>query len=267
MTLAVGVAGASGRMGRALIEAIAQSSDLHLHAALDISGNPHLGRDAGDFVGSPCGVVIRDDIEAALEGCAALIDFTRPEGTLRHVAACRQAAINMVIGTTGFSDAQKQALADAARDIAIVFAPNMSVGVNLMLRLVALAAEVLDDSFDIEIIEAHHRHKVDAPSGTALRIGEVIAAARGLSLRESAVYGRQGTTGERSQKTIGFATIRGGDIVGDHTALFAGAGERVEITHKASSRATFARGALRAARFLAGKKAGLFDMQDVLGLR
>lgn len=267
MTLAVGVAGASGRMGRELIQAIALSSDLRLGAALDIPGNPYIGRDAGDFAGLPCGVVISDDIGAAIEGCVALIDFTRPEGTLRHLAVCRRAAVNMVIGTTGFSEAQKLTLADAARDIAIVFAPNMSVGVNLMLKLVALAGRVLDDSFDIEIIEAHHRHKVDAPSGTALRMGEVIAEARGWSLQETAIYGRQGVTGERNQKTIGFATVRGGDIVGDHTALFAGVGERVEISHKASSRATFAKGALRAVRFLAGKKTGLFDMQDVLGLR
>ncbi|MBC7944322.1 MAG: 4-hydroxy-tetrahydrodipicolinate reductase [Burkholderiales bacterium] len=265
--LHIGVAGASGRMGRALIEAIAQAPDMRLQAALDIAGSPSLGRDAGAPIGAPCGVVISDDIEAALSGCATLIDFTRPEGTLRHLMACRARGVSMVIGTTGMNAEQKAVLAECARDIAIVFAPNMSVGVNLVFKLVEIAADVLDESFDAEIIEAHHRHKIDAPSGTALRMGELIAAARKQQLAENAVYERHGVTGERPASAIGFATVRGGDIVGDHTALFAGAGERVEITHKATSRATFAQGALRAARFLADKKSGLYDMQDVLGLR
>ena len=265
--LPVGVAGASGRMGRALIEAIAQMADMRLQAALDIAGSPGLGRDAGEPIGAFCGVAISDDVEAALGGCATLIDFTRPEGTLRHLTACRARGISMVIGTTGMDATQKAQVAEGASDIAIVFAPNMSVGVNLVFKLVEIAAGVLDDSFDAEIIEAHHRHKIDAPSGTALRMGELIAAARKLKLADSAVFERHGVTGERPASTIGFATVRGGDMVGDHTALFAGAGERVEITHKATSRATFAQGALHAARFLAGKKSGLYDMQDVLGLR
>lgn len=265
--LNIGVAGASGRMGRALIEAIVEAPDMRLRAALDIAGSPSLGRDAGEPIGAPCDVVISDDIEASLSGCATLIDFTRPEGTLRHLRACRARGISMVIGTTGMDSEQKGLLEQAAGDIAIVFAPNMSIGVNLVFKLVEIAARVLDESFDAEIIEAHHRHKIDAPSGTALRMGELIAAARKQKLAERAVFERHGVTGERAASAIGFATVRGGDIVGDHTALFAGAGERVEITHKATSRATFAQGALRAARFIADKKRGLYDMQDVLGLR
>jgi 4-hydroxy-tetrahydrodipicolinate reductase len=263
----IAIAGSSGRMGRALIEAIAQSGDFRLKAALEVPGSPALGKDAGEQVGSPCGVLISADLERALKGCDVLVDFTRPEGTLAHLELCRKHGIRMVIGTTGFSAEQKQGVADAAKAIAIVMAPNMSVGVNLTFKLAELAAKVLNEGYDIEIIEAHHRHKVDAPSGTALRMGEVIAAALGRDLAKDAVYGREGVTGERKASTIGFATVRGGDIVGDHTALFAGTGERVEITHKAASRATFALGALRAARFLAGRKSGLFDMQDVLGLK
>jgi 4-hydroxy-tetrahydrodipicolinate reductase len=266
-TQQIAVAGGSGRMGRALIEAIVQSSDFRLKAALEVPGSPFLGKDAGELVGAPCGVRISADLEGALEGCDVLVDFTRPDGTLAHVELCRAQGIRMVIGTTGFQPAQKALIAEAAKKIAIVMAPNMSVGVNLAFKLAELAAKVLDEGYDIEIIEAHHRHKVDAPSGTALRLGEVIAAALGRDLAKEAVYGREGVTGERKPSTIGFATVRGGDIVGDHTALFAGIGERVEITHKAASRATFALGALRAARYLAGKKSGLYDMQDVLGLK
>ncbi|HWQ37364.1 MAG TPA: 4-hydroxy-tetrahydrodipicolinate reductase [Burkholderiales bacterium] len=265
--LRITVAGATGRMGRALLEALAQSADLRLHAALERRDCPLLGKDAGELIGSPNGVAIGADLEAALRGCDVLIDFTRPEGTLRHLESCISHGARMVIGTTGFNPEQKQRIAQAAERIAIVMAPNMSVGVNLVFKLLETAAAVLAEGYDVEIIEAHHRHKVDAPSGTALRMGEVIARTLGRDLKSHAVYGREGVTGERKASTIGFATVRGGDIVGDHTALFAGIGERIEIVHKASSRATFALGALRAARFLADKKAGLFDMQDVLGLR
>ncbi len=266
-TLNIAVAGSSGRMGRTLIEAVLHSSDMRLAAALEQAGNAYLGKDAGELVGSPCGVAISDRIETALKGCQALIDFTRPEGTLAHLAVCRPRAINMVIGTTGFSDEQKKTIADAARDIAIVFAPNMSVGVNVTLKLLEVAAKALSEGYDIEIIEAHHRHKIDAPSGTALKMGEVLAKALGRNLAECAVYAREGVTGERKTGTIGFAVVRGGDIVGDHTVLFAGTGERIEITHRSASRATYAQGAIRAARFLMGKKSGLFGMHDVLGLR
>lgn len=267
MSRRVVIAGCSGRMGRALLEAVAAAADLRLQAALDRPGSPILGRDAGELVGAPLGVAVTDDVAAALQEADVMIDFTRPEATLNHVAACRRAGVAMVIGTTGFDATGRQLIAEAAADIPIVFAPNMSVGVNLVFKLLDIAARVLAEGFDVEIIEAHHRHKVDAPSGTALRMGEVIAQALQRDLRTCAVYGREGVTGERPAQTIGFATVRGGDIVGDHTVLFAGIGERLEITHRASSRMTFALGALRAARFLAGKTSGLYDMQDVLGLR
>jgi len=266
-SLNIAVAGSSGRMGRALLEAVLHGRDFKLCAALEAAGNASLGKDAGDLVGSHCGVAISADFRNQLDGCDALIDFTRPEGTLAHLAACRELGVGMVIGTTGFSAEQKHSIADAARDIGIVMAPNMSVGTNLVFKLSDIAARVLNEGYDIEIIEAHHRHKIDAPSGTALHIGQIIAGALGRNLAQCAVYGREGVTGERDPGTIGFATVRGGDIVGDHTVLFAGTGERVEITVKAGSRATYAQGALRAARYLAGKRSGLFDMQDVLGLR
>ncbi len=264
--LNIAIAGSFGRMGRALLEAVAQAPDMRLGAALERAGSPFAGKDAGELFGAPCGVSISADT-ATLKGCHALIDFTRPEATLDHLKICRELGVNIVIGTTGFSAEQKDLIAEAGHDIGVVFAPNMSVGVNLSLKLLDIAARVLNEGYDIEIVEAHHRHKVDAPSGTALRMGEVVANALGRNLEECAVYGREGVTGERSPSTIGFATVRGGDIVGDHTVLFAGIGERIEITHKASSRATFALGALRAARFLAQRGKGLFDMQDVLGLR
>jgi 4-hydroxy-tetrahydrodipicolinate reductase len=266
-TQRIAVAGSSGRMGRALIETILQSADFRLAAALELPDSPSLGKDAGELVGAPCGVRISADVAESLAGCDVLVDFTRPEGTLAHVEICRRRSIRMVIGTTGFQPAQKALIVEAAKAIPIVMAPNMSVGVNLTFKLAELAAKILNDGYDIEIIEAHHRHKVDAPSGTALRLGEVIAAAVGRDLARDAVYGREGVTGERKPSTIGFATVRGGDIVGDHTALFAGIGERIEITHRAASRATFALGALRAARFLGGRTSGLYDMQDVLGLK
>ncbi len=265
--LNITIAGSSGRMGRALLEAVTQAPDMRLAAALERSGSPYLDKDAGELIGASCGIAVTDDFVAALSGSDVLIDFTRPEGTLAHLAACHAKSVKMVIGTTGFSAEQKEELKAAAKDIAIVFAPNMSIGVNVTFKLLEIAAKALNEGYDIEIIEAHHRHKVDAPSGTALHMGEVVAQTLGRSLAEVAVYGRQGVTGERTPATIGFATVRGGDIVGDHTVMFAGTGERIEISHKASSRATFAVGALRAARFLANKQNGLFDMQDVLGLR
>ncbi|MDN5836870.1 MAG: 4-hydroxy-tetrahydrodipicolinate reductase, partial [Nitrosospira sp.] len=257
----------AGRMGRALLEAVAQAPDMRLSAALECAASPYLKKDAGELIGAPCGVDITVDVAAALSGSDVLVDFTRPEGTLTHLAVCRAKNVKMVIGTTGFSAKQKEELEAASKDIAIVFAPNMSVGVNVTLKLLEMAAMVLNEGYDIEIIEAHHRHKLDAPSGTALRMGEVVAKALGRNLSEVAVYGREGNTGERAPAAIGFATVRGGDIVGDHTVMFAGTGERLEISHKAGSRATFAEGALRAARFLTDKQSGLFDMQDVLGLR
>lgn len=264
----IAISGASGRMGRTLIETGFSVHDIKLAAAIDRSGSAFLGMDAGEMVGAGTrGIKITGTMEEAIERFDVLIDFTRPEATLQYLALCRAHRKNIVIGTTGFDATGKRAIEEAANDIAIVFAPNMSVGVNLCLRLLDIAARVLGDDVDVEIIEAHHRHKVDAPSGTALRMGEVVAAALGRDLKTDAVYGREGITGERDRKTIGFATVRAGDIVGEHTVMFAGPGERVEITHKASSRATFAQGAWRAARWIAGHKAGLFDMQDVLGLR
>jgi 4-hydroxy-tetrahydrodipicolinate reductase len=262
----IAVAGCTGRMGRTLLDCVKQAEDLALHAALEHDASPHLGHDASEFGGS-AGVKLNAATPAVLEGADVLIDFTRPEGTLHHLAICQQSGVNMVIGTTGLNPQQKTQLAAAAQNIGIVFAPNMSVGVNLVFKLLETAARVLDHGYDIEIIEAHHRHKVDAPSGTALGMGEVIAKTLGRDLSQCAVYGREGVTGERDPSTIGFATVRGGDIVGDHTVLFAGTGERIELTHKASSRANFALGALRAARFLKQRGAGLYDMQDVLGLK
>jgi len=263
----IAVAGSGGRMGRALLEAVAQADDLALHAALEHKGSTQLGRDAGELSGVPCGIRISADVESALSGADVLIDFTRPEGTLHHLEVCRELGVEMVIGTTGLNAQQKAQLGAAAREIGIVFAPNMSVGVNLVFKLLETASRVLSQGYDIEIIEAHHRHKVDAPSGTALGMAEVVARTLGRELAQCAVYGREGVTGERDPSTIGFATVRGGDIVGDHTVLYAGIGERIEITHKASSRATFALGALRAARFLKVNPAGMYDMQDVLGLK
>jgi 4-hydroxy-tetrahydrodipicolinate reductase len=262
----VAIAGATGRMGRTLIEAVLADGELRLSAALEQAGHPQIGKDAGERVGSQCGVIVSDDVAGALQGSDVLIDFTRPQGTLAHLAVCRRQGIRMVIGTTGFDDEQKKTIAAAGADIALVFAPNMSVGVNVVLKLLTVAAGALGDAYDVEIVEAHHRHKVDAPSGTALRMGEVVANALGRSLAECAVYDRHGVTGERRNGTIGFAAMRGGDLVGDHTALFAGTGERIEITHRSTSRANYAEGALRAARFLMGRKNGVYDMQDVLGL-
>ena len=265
--LKVVIAGCSGRMGHALLEGVFADAELALHGALDRADSPQIGRDAGEQFGKKSGVLISHDVDAALKGADVLVDFTRPEPSLVYLAACQKAGVNMVIGTTGFTSEQKDIIAKVAKDISVVFAPNMSVGVTLLINLVQAAAKVLSEGYDIEVIEAHHRHKVDAPSGTALRLGEAAASALGRNLEECAIYGREGVAGERDPSTIGFATVRGGDVVGDHTVLFAGIGERVELTHKASSRATFALGALRAGKFMQDKNSGLFDMQDVLGLK
>lgn len=261
------VAGASGRMGRMLIEAVCKADDCRLSGALDQGSCPGVGVDPAAFLGLSSGVAITSDLRMGLSNTDALIDFTRPEGTLAHLLVCRELKVNMVIGTTGFSDAQKAEIAAAAQEIAIVMAPNMSVGVNVTLKLIEMAAQALSTGYDVEIIEAHHRHKVDAPSGTALKMGEVIANAMGRNLKDCAVYARHGLTGEREPSSIGFATLRGGDIVGDHTVLFAGTGERIEISHKSGSRVSYADGSLRAARFLHGRTAGLYDMADVLSLK
>ncbi|KQX84521.1 4-hydroxy-tetrahydrodipicolinate reductase [Variovorax sp. Root473] len=254
-------------MGHMLIEAVRNAPDCRLAGALDIAGSAALGADAAAFLGFTSGVPIVADLRTGLQDAQVLIDFTRPEGTMAHLAVCRELGVQAVIGTTGFSDAQKAEIAEIAKDIAIMMAPNMSVGVNVTLKLLDMAARAMATGYDIEIVEAHHRFKVDAPSGTALKMGEVIADALGRDLKDCAVYGREGITGERDPSTIGFATIRGGDIVGDHTVLFAGIGERIEISHKSSSRVTYAQGALRAVRFLGDQRNGLFDMFDVLGLR
>jgi 4-hydroxy-tetrahydrodipicolinate reductase len=259
----VAVAGASGRMGRALIEALAASSDLVLAGAFDVAGSPAIGGDASAFLGRDSGVAVTADARAALAASEVLIDFTRPEGTLAHLALCRELGVAAVVGTTGFDAAQKRTIAGHAEHVAIVLAPNMSVGVNVTLKLLDVAARALADGFDVEIVEMHHRMKVDAPSGTALRMGEVVAAAQGKSLDSLAAYDRNGV---RRPGSIGFASLRGGDIVGDHTVLFAGPGERIEITHRASSRATYADGSLRAARFVVQRRSGLFGMDEVLGL-
>lgn len=264
--LNIAIAGASGRMGRMLVEAVTNAGDCRLSGALDVPASPALGQDAAGFLGRHSGTAITADLRAGLSGARVLIDFTRPEGTLAHLAVCRELGVGAVIGTTGFTDAQKAEIAEHARHIGIVMAPNMSVGVNVVMKLLDMAARSLSQGYDIEIIEAHHRHKVDAPSGTALKMGEVIADALGRDLKSCAVYGREGVTGERDPSTIGFATVRGGDIIGDHTVLFAGTGERIEISHKSSSRAGYAQGSLRAARYLAERGAGLFNMNDVLGI-
>jgi 4-hydroxy-tetrahydrodipicolinate reductase len=253
-------------MGRMLIEAVIDAEDLVLAGALDATGSAALGQDAGAFLGRESGVLIQDDLDAGLRGAQVLIDFTRPEGTMAHLVACRRHGVKCVIGTTGLSEVQKAEIGAHAQHLAIVMAPNMSVGVNVVLKLLSMAAGALGPGYDIEVIEAHHRHKVDAPSGTALAMGEAVAQALGRDLKSCAVYAREGHTGERDPASIGFATIRGGDIVGDHTVLFAGTGERIEISHKASSRQGYAQGSLRAARFLAGKASGLFGMDAVLGL-
>ena len=264
--LRIAIAGASGRMGRMLIEAVLDAPDCALAGALDVADSPQRGQDAGAFLGRLAGVAVTDDLDAVLTASQVLIDFTRPEGTLRHLEACAARGVALVIGTTGFSAEQKAAIGAAAQRTAVFMSPNMSVGVNVVMRLLEQAAKAFSHGYDIEIIEAHHRNKIDAPSGTALQMGEVVAKALGRNLADNAVFGREGVTGARDPSTIGFATVRGGDIIGDHTVLFAGIGERIEITHKSSSRATYAQGSLRAARYLARSGPGLYDMNDVLGL-
>jgi 4-hydroxy-tetrahydrodipicolinate reductase len=264
----IGITGAGGRMGRTLIQAAHEHPQTHLAGAIEKLCKSTIGMDAGELAGiGPLGVMVADDLSKSIAGVDVLVDFTLTEVTLANLEICRAAGKRMVIGTTGFDDTQRETIRRAAKDIGIVFAPNMSIGVNLCLKLLELTARVMGDYTDIEIIEAHHRHKVDAPSGTAIRMGEVIAETLGRNLADCAVYGREGRTGERDRKTIGFETIRAGDIVGEHTVMFADIGERVEITHKASSRMTFAKGAMRAAEWLMRHERGLFDMQDVLGLR
>lgn len=255
----VAVAGAGGRMGRALIEAVLADRELELAAALDAAGSPALGQTAGSLtIGADLG---------ALAGAELLVDFTRPEGTLAHLEACQKHGKAMVIGTTGFSAAQTQRIAEGARRLPIVLSPNFAIGVNVVFRLAQTAAATLGDAYDVEIVEAHHRHKVDAPSGTALKLGELVAGALGRDLGSVATHGRSGDTGERPARAIGFHAIRGGDIVGEHMVIFAGAGERVEIAVRSHSRQTYAAGALRAAKWLRGRAPGLYDMFDVLGLK
>jgi len=264
----IAVAGAGGRMGRTLIRAVTEAEDLTLGAAIEQPDSSLLGADSGELAGvGGLDVAVRPDLEPVLRDFDVLIDFTTPAATLGHLELCRRVGKRMVIGTTGFTPDQRAAIAEAGADIGIVCAPNMSVGVNLCLKLLDVAARALGDGVDIEIIEAHHHHKVDAPSGTAIRMGEVVAQALGRDLGQVAIYGREGHAGERARETIGFETIRAGDIVGEHTVWFAAEGERVEIAHKASSRMTFAGGAARAARWIADRQQGLYDMQDVLGLR
>jgi 4-hydroxy-tetrahydrodipicolinate reductase len=266
--LRIALVGVSGRMGLSLIKAVAAAEHAELTVAVSRPDSLAIGKDAGELAGiSPLGVTVSDNLAAKVDQFDVLIDFTRPDASMEYIEICRQAGKQIVIGTTGYSEAQKAAIAEAAKDVALVIAPNMSVGVNLSLKLLEMTAKVMGDYTDIEVIEAHHRHKIDAPSGTALRMGEVVAATLGRDLKDCAIYGREGDTGARDRKTIGFSTIRAGDIVGEHTVMFADDGERVEITHKATSRMTFANGAVRAAVWLAGKQQGWFDMQDVLGLK
>lgn len=263
----VAIAGGGGRMGRMLVETALQADGVELAAVFDRAGSAFIGRDAGDLVAQPCGVVMTDDVDAAVSAADCVIDFTLPAGTLVHLDAAQRHGKAMVIGTTGFDAAQKAIIAAAAETIPVVFAPNMAVGVNAVFKLLEVAARILDEGYDVEIIETHHRLKVDAPSGTALRMGEIVARELGRDLETCAIYGREGVTGKRKDDTIGFSTVRGGDVIGDHTVLFAGIGERIEITHKSANRMHYALGALRAARFVATRDRGLFDMQDVLGLR
>jgi 4-hydroxy-tetrahydrodipicolinate reductase len=264
--LRIAITGASGRMGELLIDAVLASSDCQLSGALDVPGSGSIGRDAGAASGRVTGVLVTDDLETGLRGADVLVDFTRPEGTLAHLAVCRELGVRAVIGTTGFTPGQKSAIAAHAQSVATVLAANMSVGVNVMLQLLAQATRALGPAYDVEVLESHHRHKVDAPSGTALALGEAVARVRGVELDSEGVFSRHGHTGERRPGSIGFATVRGGDTIGEHTVMFCGTGERIEIAHKSSSRANYADGSLRAARFLAGRSPGLYGMNHVLGL-
>lgn len=267
MTLKIAIAGAGGRMGRQLIQAVHAQEGVELGAAFERKGSSLVGADAGELAGiGHLGIAVSDDLAVQKDQFDLLIDFTRPEGTLAHLEFCVANQKKMVIGTTGFDDAGKAAINTAAQNIAIVFASNYSVGVNLVFKLLEKAAKVMGDYCDIEIIEAHHRHKVDAPSGTALSMGEHIAKTLGRDLKTHGVFAREGITGERKRDEIGFSTIRAADVVGEHSVWFADIGERVEIAHKASSRMTFANGAVRAAKWLGAQPRGLFDMTDVLDL-
>jgi 4-hydroxy-tetrahydrodipicolinate reductase len=265
--LRLAIAGAGGRMGRALLEAGSADANTSISAALEMAGSPYSGRDAGELVAGAKGIRIGSEVVAAVAVSDVLIDFTRPAGTLAHLAACRAARKAIVIGTTGFEPDQVAAIREAARDIPVVFAPNFSIGMLVTFKLVDMASRALGAEYDVEVFEAHHKLKVDAPSGTALKLGEVAAAARGTTLAKDGVFDRHGVTGERKAGSIGFSVVRGGDMIGEHTVYFIGAGERVEITHRSSSRATYAQGAIRAAKWLSGRAAGLYDMDDVLGLR
>ena len=265
--LRIAVAGAGGKMGRTLVEGVLKDAELALAAALDVAGSPAIGRDAGEFAGGACGVAVSADIDAAIAACDAIIDFTRPAGTLAHLDACARLGKRIVIGTTGFTAEEKARVEAVAKRIPVAMAPNFAVGVNVLFKLAGDAAKALGDDFDVEIVEAHHRQKVDAPSGTALRLGEIVADALGRRLDDVAAHGREGDTGARPPKEIGFHAIRGGDIVGEQTVIFAGIGERVELTIRSQSRMTYALGALRAAKWLARQPAGLYDMFDVLGIR
>jgi 4-hydroxy-tetrahydrodipicolinate reductase len=261
----IAIAGASGRMGHMLVEAVLNAPDMELAVALARAGSAAVGQDAGAFLGRETGVIVTDNVDA-IAGADCLIDFTRPEGTLRHLDACVKHGVKMVVGTTGFDENGRAAIDVAAQKIAIVFAPNMSVGVNATLKLLDVAARILNSGYDVEVFEAHHRNKVDAPSGTALKMGETVASAWGVALPDVVTWARHGETGARKPGTIGFSVLRGGDIVGDHTVYFCGTGERIEITHRSSSRATYAEGSVRAAAFLHDKTNGVYDMQAVLGL-
>lgn len=264
----IAIVGAAGRMGQSLIKTCANTPNAVLTAAIERKESPDLGRDAGELAGlASLGVPVTDDLAKVVNDFDVLIDFTRPEPTLNHLKLCREHGKRMVIGTTGFTPEEREMIAEAGKDMALMIAPNMGIGVNVTLKLLELAARVVGETTDIEIIEAHHKHKIDAPSGTALAMGEAVAKVLGRDLKECAVYGREGITGERDQKTIGFSTIRGGDIVGEHTVMFIGDGERIEISHKATSRMTFANGAVRAALWLSERQNGVYDMQDVLGLK
>jgi 4-hydroxy-tetrahydrodipicolinate reductase len=263
----IAVLGATGRMGRAIIQAAAQNSQVKLAVALDRAGNPLIGQDAAALAGLPAaGVMVTDSLAVVINDFDVLIDFSRPEGTLAVLPLCLKHGKGMIIGTTGFTPEQKAEVAAAAKQIPVCLSANYSIGVNVTLRLLELAAKTLGDDYDVEIVEAHHKHKVDAPSGTALRMGEAVAAGLGRDLKDCAVYERYGNTGARDSKTIGFATVRGGDVIGDHTVMFLGDGERVEISHKATSRMNFSNGAVKAAAWLSGRTPGLYEMRDVLGL-
>ncbi|MBM7071540.1 4-hydroxy-tetrahydrodipicolinate reductase [Shewanella sp. 202IG2-18] len=264
----IALVGTTGRMGRVLVEAAKHDEHIQLGAAIERQGSTLIGADAGELAGvGTLHVAVNDSLDAVRDDFDVLIDFTSPESTMKHIQWCQQNHKSIVIGTTGFSDEQKHMIAASAKNTRIVLAPNMSVGVNLMWKLLETAAQVIGEQSDIEIIETHHRHKKDAPSGTALKMGEVIAETLNRNLDDCAVYGREGITGERDRETIGFSTVRAGDVIGDHTALFATLGERLEITHKSSSRMTYATGAMRAALWLVNQPEGLYDMQQVLGLK